>query len=382
MKKTFRAGVAAVAVAGLAAVGVLASTANASATPHRHGGHGAAHGRNVHARLDHVFVIMLENHSKHSVIDQRDSNGDLVAPYITSLAHRYSWAQNYYGVTHPSQPNYIASISGSNWGIQDDNPTIVDQRNLVDQLEAHGLTWDAYMEAMNPDDKLAATAPGTTALYAIKHNPFVEMKDIRDNPARMAHVKPYEDLSTDLASGNVGNFVWITPDQCNDMHGGVYVSIPGRPETPCPYGDAVNNDANDVALQHKADEFVKSTVEEIMASPAWTANSAIFVTADENDYDATNPTVGDWEDASGCCDSPYVPAGDPRISPEWPGGVYGGGLVPAILITTHSKHHFVSHRAYNHYSFLATVEKLWHLGYLANAGDRANVPTMDDMFAH
>jgi hypothetical protein len=42
----------------------------------------------------------------------------------------------------------------------------------------------------------------------------------------------------------------------------------------------------------------------------------------------------------------------------------------------------VSTRAYNHYSLLATIEKLWKLGYLANAGDRANVPTMDDLFSH
>jgi hypothetical protein len=334
----------------------------------------------THARLDHVFIIMLENHSEHSVIDQRDANGDLVAPYITSLAHTYGWATNYYGVTHPSEPNYIASITGSNWGIQDDNVHVLDVPNIVDQLEAHGLTWDAYMEAIDPNDKLAATAPGNVALYAIKHNPFALMQDVRDNPARMAHVKPYEDLATDLASGNVGNYVWISPDQCNDMHGGVYVSIPGRPETPCPYGDAVNNDAADVSLQHKADDFVQRTVSMIMSSSAWTQRSAIFVTADENDFDGSNPSVGNWEDASGCCDSPYVPAGDPRISPLWPGGIYGGGHVPAVMIASRGDSGaFTDDTAYNHYSLLATVEKIWRLGYLQNAADRANVPTMDGL---
>jgi phosphatidylinositol-3-phosphatase len=332
------------------------------------------------SRLDHIFVIMLENHSEHSVIDQRDSNGDLVAPYITSLAHTYGWATNYYGVTHPSEPNYIASITGSNWGIQDDNVHVLDVPNIVDQLESHGLTWDAYMEAIDPANKLAATAPGSTALYAIKHDPFALMQDVRDNPARMAHIKPYENLAGDLASGNVGNYVWITPDQCNDMHGGVYVSIPGRPETPCPYGNAVTNDAADVSLQHKADDFVQRTVSMIMASPAWTQRSAIFVTADENDFDATNPAVGNWENAEGCCDSPFVPAGDPRISPLWPGGIYGGGHVPAIMIASRGDSGaFTDGTAYNHYSLLATVEKIWRLGYLQNAADRRNVPTMDGL---
>jgi hypothetical protein len=363
-------------------IGVAAALAvSGLVAPFTGGAAGAAESAPVtHSRLDHIFVIMLENHSKHSVIDQRDSNGDLVAPYITSLAHSYGWATNYYGVTHPSQPNYIAAITGSNWGIQDDTPTVLDVPNIVDQLESHGLTWDAYMEAIDPNNKLANTAPGNVALYAIKHDPFALMQDIRSNPARMAHIKPYESLSGDLASGNVGNFVWITPDQCNDMHGGVYVSIPGRPETPCPYGDAVNVDAADVSLQHKADDFVHRTVSMIMSSPAWTQRSAIFVTADENDFDGGNPAVGDWEDASGCCDSPYVPAGDPRISPLWPGGIYGGGHVPAIMIASRGDSGaFTDDTAYNHYSLLATVEKVWRLGYLQNAADRRNVPTMDGL---
>lgn len=365
-----RAGAAALAAAGLLAAATVGAPSVAQAKS-----------PSLHSGLDHVFVIMLENHSDHSVIDQRDSKGKLVAPYITQLAHTYARADHYYGVTHPSEPNYIAAIGGSTFGVTSDDPTtVLDERNLVDQLEANGLTWNAYMEAMDPNDKLAATAPGKNALYAIKHNPFVLFSDIRNDPARMQHVKTGDALAADLASGDIANFVWISPDQCNDMHGGVYATIQDRPETPCGYGDAVNTDVNDVDLQHKADAFVQTTVQEIMGSAAWSQNSAIFVVADENDYDGTNATTGDWESAAGCCDSPYRAPG--TVSDSWPGGVYGGGEVPAILITTHNRHPFVSHHEYNHYSFLATIEKLWHLGYLNDAGDRRNVPTMDDLFAH
>src|SRR5438105_14579679 len=70
----------------------------------------------ANAHLKHVFVIMLENHSQPSVI------GDPNAPFITSLAEHYGMADNYYGVTHPSEPNYVAMITGSNQGINDDNP--------------------------------------------------------------------------------------------------------------------------------------------------------------------------------------------------------------------------------------------------------------------
>ena len=99
------------------------------------------HSANAH--LKHVFVIVLENHSQTSVV------GDPNAPFITSLAHNYGMADNYYGVTHPSEPNYVAMITGSNQGINDDQPTHhFAVTNLVDQLEASGHSWDAYMESL------------------------------------------------------------------------------------------------------------------------------------------------------------------------------------------------------------------------------------------
>src|SRR2546429_7691084 len=52
-----------------------------------------------------------------------------------------------------------------------------------------------------------------------KHNPWIYYNDIRTNAARCAaHVVPFTQLGTDLASGSVPNYVWITPNMCNDMH--------------------------------------------------------------------------------------------------------------------------------------------------------------------
>ncbi len=330
-----------------------------------------------HSGNTRVFVIMLENHSQSSVID------DVNAPYITQLAHANGMATNYYGVTHPSMPNYIAAIAGDNFGVQDDhdeNIVNLDRPNLVDQLESHHLSWGAYMETL-PADKTARFGPnvgGTdVALYAKKHNPFVLFDDIVNNPARMSNIKDYSALATDLNSRNAPDFVWISPNQCNDMHGGVYVAVPDHPETPCPYGSA-KDDANDAALKQKADAFVETAVTTIMNSKAWTKNSLIFIVTDENDYTG-NPTNGGWESADGCCDSPYVAAADARVSPAWPGGTYGGGLIPAIVVSGHNHHSRVSDTPYNHYSLLATIETVWHLGYLGHAGDRAGgvVPMLD-----
>src|SRR6266704_2296195 len=340
----FAAVTAATCIAAALAVG-LSAASGAAATGDRSGAQ--------HVQLDRAFVIVLENHSQKSVI------GDPNAPFITSLAQQYGEAANYFGVTHPSEPNYIAMTSGSNWFTNNDNPANrFDHTNVVDTLEAAHISWDAYMEAL-PADPLADFAPSAAdPLYASKHNPFAL----------------YTDLAGDLNSPHAPRFVYITPDQCNDMHGGVNAAIPGHPETPCPFG-STNDDPNDAALKQKADAFVKSAVATIMSSRAWTSHSAIFIVADEGDFTG-NAVNGGWDSPAGCCDSPVLPAGDPDISPSWPGGLYGGALVPAVVVDPSGPRHFVSNVPYNHYSMLRTIEDAWNLGELGFTSDHAQVSTM------
>ena len=365
--RTKRAKVLAVgAVAGVAAALTVGLSAPSGATPAASQGGGGDH-----VRLDRVFIIVLENHSAKSVI------GDPNAPYITSLAQRYGEAANYFGVTHPSEPNYIAMTSGSNWFTNNDNPANrFDHTSVVDTLEAARISWDAYMEAL-PADPLADFWPSAAQpLYASKHNPFALYTDVRGNPARVAHIKPYTALGGDLNSGHAPRFVYITPDQCNDMHGGVTAAIAGHPETPCPFG-STNDDPNDVRLKHNADAFVKAAVATIMSSRAWTRHSAIFIVADEGDFTG-NAVNGGWDSPAGCCDSPVLPKGDPDISASWPGGVYGGALVPAVVVDPSGPRHFVSNLAYNHYSMLRTIEDAWGLPELAFTSDHAQVAAMNE----
>jgi hypothetical protein len=356
----------ALAALSAAVIAALVTTQLAGADFHHH---------RAGSDLHHVFVIVLENHSKQSVI------GDPNTPFITSLAHQYASAANYYGVTHPSEPNYVAMISGSNWWINDDNPANrFDHVNLVDELEARHKTWAAYMEAL-PDDKTADYWPSSgNPLYASKHNPFVLFDDIRNNPARMANDKPYTALATDLAKERTtADFSFIVPDQCNDMHGGVYSPVPGHPEAPCPY-NSTNDDPNDVVLKQNADAFVKRTVQMIMGSPAWhDGQDAIFVVSDEGDYSG-NAVNGGWDSPAGCCDSPVLAKGDPDINAAWPGGVYGGGLVPAVVVVNrHGRTGgYVSQTPYNHYSLLSTIEEVWRLPKLAYASDTSQVTPMTE----
>jgi phosphatidylinositol-3-phosphatase len=288
----------------------------------------------------HVFVIMMENTGYDLLI------GNPSAPWINSAATKYGLATSYFGVTHPSQPNYIAATSGSTNGVVNDNDTTIDVPNIVDQLESHGKTWKAYMQSLSlcGTNKLAHACGDQ--LYERKHNSFVSFSDVQNSPARMANIVDFSQLSSDLAAGTVPDYVWISPDQCNDMHGR---STAGA----CSF----NN--NEPALISAGDTFLQNTVGAIMSSSAWTGNSAIFIAWDESEF--TNSGFGGFGDDSGCCGSV---AGQ------------GGGHVVTLVIS-HSNHSAVtSGVSYNHYSLLRTIQDGWHLGCLGFTCKTALVPAM------
>src|SRR6266568_8907082 len=148
----------------------------------------------------HVFIIMMENTGYKSLI------GNSNAPWINFAAANYGLATSYFGVTHPSQPNYIAATSGSTNGVTSDNDTTIDVPNIVDQLETHGKTWKAYMQSFALCTTPLDHACGNQ-LYERKHNPFVSYLDVQSNPARMANIVDLSQLSTDLADNSVPDFV-------------------------------------------------------------------------------------------------------------------------------------------------------------------------------
>lgn len=319
--------------------------------------------------FDHVFIIMMENHSTPDII------GDPNAPFINSLATTYSQAGNYFGVTHPSFPNYLAATSGNNWYYNSDTTAgvIFDHTNIVDQVEASGRTWKAYMDAMPAGQPLADGANGSR--YVVKHDPFITYADVRNNPERVNKIVPLTQLSTDLNSGDLPNYVWITPDQCHDMHG------IGGASSPCPFAKT-QGDQNDQNLIKGGDAFVQQWVRAIQSSRSWTKRSVIFLTWDENDF-APIANQDNYINDHGCCDSPILPPGAQlNTGGVWPGGVLGGGEVAMIVIGDSVKHGFVSNVAYNHYSMLRTIEQSWHLGYIGMASDAQQVHSMSDVFTH
>jgi hypothetical protein len=66
-------------------------------------------------RLDHVFVIMMENHGYSQILTNPN------APYINELANAANMATNYFAIAHPSSTNYLEVAGGSNFGVHTDN---------------------------------------------------------------------------------------------------------------------------------------------------------------------------------------------------------------------------------------------------------------------
>lgn len=261
----------------------------------------------------HVWLIMMENKSDSQIVDNP------AAPYINSLIRRYAFASNYYGVAHPSLPNYVATIAGSTFGSHSDNPSQrFTGKTIVGQLASHHLTWKAYMESM---PKVGFTGNFASILgvplYARKHDPFMLMTSILGSASKREHVVPGSQIYADLRTGRSPNFSYVVPNLCHDMHGTDVLS------TGCPTSES--------GLIGEGNRYLSDLIPKILHSSSWTSGSAVFIIWDEG--------VGSGRSVFG----------------------YYGGLVPAIIISKNRSGHVVSSTLYDHYSLLKTVEQMWHL---------------------
>src|SRR5579863_2915310 len=66
-------------------------------------------------RLNHVFLIMMENHGYSQIVNNPN------AAFINWLARSANSATNYFAVGHPSLTNYLEVVGGSNFGVRSDN---------------------------------------------------------------------------------------------------------------------------------------------------------------------------------------------------------------------------------------------------------------------
>ena len=323
----------------------------------------------------HVFLIVLENQSYAASFGAASP-----APYLArTLTAQGVLLSEYYGVGHASLDDYVAMVSGQapNQATQLDCPDFTEftlsaprldaqgqalgsgcvypalVRTLPDQLEAAGLTWRAYMEDMGNDPQRERAACAHVPIgaretthvaevgdqYAGRHNPFVYFHSIIDDDARCAsHVVNLARLPADLRSAAATpNFVFITPNLCNDGH-----------DAPCVDGRRGGLSAIDAFLRH--------WVPLITGSPAFAADGLLIVTFDESD--GRGP-----EGSSACCGEQPLPGAG--FAPGFNGP--GGGRVGAVVLSPHARRGAISTVPYNHYALLRTIETLFGLAPLGRA---------------
>jgi hypothetical protein len=247
--------------------------------------------------FDRVFIIMLENELE-AVVRQN--------AYMQGLEARGARLSDYHGVTHPSQPNYVASIAGLPM-VTDDGDHDLTGTTLVDLLAAKGVSWKAYLEDLPDDKSISVSADG---LYYRKHNPFISFDGIRNDPERLARVVNARELDADLQSGRVPQYAWYTPNIQNDGH-----SPPGVP--PGQYTQDVDFLAR----------WLEGFLTPLLASPAFMKGTLVVITFDES-----------------------VPYADNHVYTTLLGDMVAAGTV-------------VPDR-FDHYSLLRTVEENFDLGTL------------------
>jgi acid phosphatase len=196
------------------------------------------------ASAPHVMVVMMENKSYDQVIGQASQ------PYTNSLAQNYGLATGSYGFGHPSLPNYLDLISGSDQGVSDDNPPSAHSfpgvATLADQLVGAGFKVKAYAEDLPADPRQ------NSGEYAVRHFPWVYF------PTTKMPIADASTLIADLNSPDPPDFVWYTPNLINDEHDGTVQD-----------GDA----------------FLARLIPEVQATGWYRAGGRIIIEWDESDND-------------------------------------------------------------------------------------------------
>lgn len=251
-------------------------------------------------RPEHIIIVIEENHGFDQII------GAPEAPYINKLAESGALFTNSHGVTHPSQPNYIAFFSGATQGIKGDkclaDTTPFSTRNLGASLIKAGYTFTGYGETMPSVgfrkcyyQKSSLTK---SSLYGRKHCPWVNWLGDHPNGLPDSVSRPMTDFPDDFSK--LPTVAFVIPNMDNDMH----------------------NHGSDTAMTRRADSWLR---EHLSAYIRWAEqhNSLFILTFDEDNFTRKNeiPTF-------------FV---GPMVKP----GKYGDSI--------------------NHYNVLRTLEKMYQL---------------------
>lgn len=268
--------------------------------------------------MDHVFLLVEENHSYSNVI------GNSAMPYTNSLAKQYALATQYFANQHTSLPDYFWLTVGSAVTSSDAFTGTVTADNVARALTAAGKSWRIYAEGLPSAGYLGPDV----IPYARHHNPFVYFSDVVNSSAEAGNIVPFTQLAVDLQNNTLPDYAMILPDLANDAHD-------------CPNETASCTDTQKLA---NADAWIQNNLGPLITSAAF-QNSILIYTWDES------------------------------VSSD---SAHGGGQVATILVSPKVKTGFQSTTIYQHQSTLRLTMEL--LGVHDLPGAAANAPDMAEFF--
>ena len=225
---------------------------------------------------------------------------------------------NHFAVTHPSQPNYVATVGGDYFGMNNNLLTSIDRNvsSVVDLLEAKGISWSEYQEDMPYTGFQGSGFPNPTTganAYVRKHNPAIQYNSVAADAGRLARTKNLTLFWDELAAGTLPQWMFITPNMTSDGHD-TSVTVAGQ--------------------------WTRAFLEPLLENPRFANRTLVLVTFDENaTYARANRVVG----------------------------LLLGDAVPAARRGT------ADDAFYNHYSTIASVAANWGLHSLGRWDVGANV---------
>lgn len=283
--------------------------------------------------LDHIFMVYMENKGYTDIV------GSPNAPFTNSLINAYGFANNYYGLTHPSLPNYYPVVGGTDFGLTYNcaTPCIATDTTLVSNIDDAGLTWRGYAQSLQPGASPLVDAGD----YSTDELPFPAFESIANDPAyAAAHILPLEQMAIDLQSAaTTPNFAWFAANE--DYNGEGPVDFPWG-MLKFAISQLTNQQYNVPAL----DQFLTETVPVILASNVWndpTESSVLVVTFDE---DNNNTSLG-FGDNGNHIVTVVIPSA---------GAILDGMRAGSFIVTDH----------YDHYSLLRMIEDALNLPTLTN----------------
>jgi phosphatidylinositol-3-phosphatase len=279
------------------------------------------------SRIEHVIVLFMENQPYKDIVGNPD------APYANGLAERCGLATNYHNITHPSAPEYLAATSGNLGGAGDCPPVFLDpswpptcpdtSTNIFQQTMAAGLTWKVYQEDMATN----CFEGEDSTNYDINHNPAAYYTDLGgpsgapQSPCKKFDVpmgSPVQgNFETDLASGNLPNYSFISPNLIHDTHNGTIA---------------------------QGDQYLSQLIPTILNSPQYkNGTTVLFLGWDEGEGGSTSNCAYNTTDI-GC-------------------------HVAMIVVSPYVRPGTQSSQLFNHYSLFKTSEQLLGLPFINHAKD-------------